>query len=219
MKKLFGVYLLMGLLSAGVAQAQQADTTKTSQATQTKPGESKPIEPKQGQPPTGKAVPATTDPNYVIGAEDVIDISVWNEPQISRSVPVRPDGKISLPLLNDVQAAGLTPVKLGAEISDGLKKFMTEPQVTVIVTGINSRRYYVTGEIQRAGTYPLLPDMTALQALASSGGFTVFANRSKIYILRTAGGKQQRIPFDYDKVLKGKIQDVTLQPGDTIVVP
>src|ERR1700674_3528522 len=103
--------------------------------------------------------PATDDPNYLIGAQDVLDISVWKEPEVSRMVPVRPDGKISLPLLNDVQAAGLTPSKLAAQITESLKRFVANPQVTVIVTTINSQRIYILGEIARAGAYPLLPGM------------------------------------------------------------
>src|SRR5271167_1156219 len=117
---------------------------------------------------------ATADPNYVIGAQDVLDISVWKEPEVSRVVPVRPDGKISLPLLNDVQAAGQTPMQLSGVIAEGLKKYMNDPQVTVSVSEINSRRIYVTGEVTRPGAYPMLPGMTVMQALSSAGGFTPF---------------------------------------------
>jgi len=218
MKRYRSICLTLTFFLAAGASAQQSEKDKTT-AGATKPADTKPAEKQAAPAPSASAVPATTDPNYVIGAEDVIDISVWNEAQISRSVPVRPDGKISLPLLGDVQAAGLTPTQLGTQITEGLKKFSKDPQVTVIVTAVNSRRYYVTGEVARAGTYPMLPEMTVLQALASSGGFTVFARRSKIYILRTTNGKQERVPFDYDKVLKGKMPDVVLRPGDTIVIP
>lgn len=168
-----------------------------------------------------KARPATDDPNYVIGAEDVLDISVWKEPDISRTVPVRPDGKISLPLLHDVQAAGLTPKQLGVLVTESLKKFLTEPQVTVIVTAINSRRVYILGEVGRPGAYPLLPNMTVLQALSSAGGFTQYANSKKIYVLRSESGKQVKYPFNYRQVVAGEYpqQNIVLQPGDTIVVP
>jgi len=164
---------------------------------------------------------ATTDPNYVIGAQDLLDISVWKEPNLSRGVPVRPDGKISLPLLNDVQAAGLTPMQLAAQITDGLKKFMTDPQVTVIVTAINSQRVYLLGEVGRAGAYPMLPQMTVLQALSSAGGFTQFANPKKIYILREENGKEQKYWFNYKQVITGAHpeQNIILKAGDTIVVP
>jgi len=164
---------------------------------------------------------ATTDANYVIGAQDVLDISVWKETELTRVVPVRPDGKISLPLLNDVQAAGLTPAQLAAEITTSLKRFVTDPQVTVIVTQINSQRVYILGEVTRAGAYPLLPGMTVLQALSSAGGFTQFANLKKIYVLRQENGKQQKFPFNYKDVIGGKQpeQNIVLKAGDTIVVP
>ena len=169
---------------------------------------------------TAKA-PATSDPNYVIGAQDVLDIDVWKEAELTRSVPVRPDGKISLPLLNDVQAAGLTPIQLSEEITTELKKFITDPQVTVIVTDINSQRVYILGEMTRPGAYPLLPGMTVLQALSSAGGFTAFANMKKIYVLRNEGGKQEKFPFNYKDVVKGKNaeQNIMLKAGDQIVVP
>lgn len=158
---------------------------------------------------------------YVIGAEDVLNISVWKEPDITRTVPVRPDGKISLPLLNDVQAAGLTPMQLSAVITKRLKKYLTDPQVTVIVTQINSRRYYIMGDVNRAGAYPLLPNMTILQALSGAGGFTPFAKLSDIYLLRTENGRQEKLPFNYKDVIKGHHtnENRTLRPGDTIIVP
>lgn len=164
---------------------------------------------------------ATADPNYVIGAQDVLDISVWKEPELTRTVPVRPDGKISLPLLNDVQAAGLTPTQLATQITESLKKFVTAPQVTVIVTQINSQRIYILGEVLRAGAYPLLPGMTVLQGLSSAGGFTQFANVKKIYVLRQENGKQQKLPFNYKNVIGGKNpeENVVVKAGDTIVVP
>jgi polysaccharide export outer membrane protein len=164
---------------------------------------------------------ATQDPNFVIGAQDVLDISVWKEPELTRVVPVRPDGKISLPLLNDVQAAGLTPLQLASQISESLKKFVTNPQVTVIVSQINSQRVYILGELTRPGAYPLLPGMTVLQGLSSAGGFTLFANTKRIYVLRQENGKQQKFPFNYKEVVGGKHpeENILLQAGDTIVVP
>jgi polysaccharide export outer membrane protein len=161
------------------------------------------------------------DASYKIGPQDVLRIDVWKEGEISRSVPVRPDGKISLPLLNDVQAAGLTAMELANNITEGLKKFITSPQVTVTVTEINSRRVYVTGEVTRPGAYPLLPNMTVLQAVTNGGGFTQFARTKNIYVLRNEGGKQTKYPFNYNDVVKGKRpeENITLQPGDTIVVP
>jgi polysaccharide export outer membrane protein len=164
---------------------------------------------------------ATDDPNYVIGPEDELIISVWKEPDISRNVPVRPDGKISLALLNDVQATGRTPMQLGSDITDKLKNFISEPQVTVIVAKINSQRIFVVGEVPRTGSYTLLPNMTAVDAISSAGGFTPFAKRTKIYILRKENGKMTSIPFNYKEVVKNRRsdQDVVLKPGDRIVVP
>lgn len=171
--------------------------------------------------PASSHVAATTDPSYVIGAQDVLDIDVWKQKELTRAVEVRPDGKISLPLLNDIQASGLTPMQLAANITDGLKKFITDPQVTVIVTQINSQRVYILGEVTKPGAYPLLPGMNVLQALSSAGGFTMFANTKKIYVLRKQGGKQQKFPFNYKAVISGKHtdQNIVLRAGDQIVVP
>lgn len=161
------------------------------------------------------------DAEYRIGPQDVLRIDVWKEPEISRAVPVRPDGKISLPLLNDVQAAGFTPTQLTGIITEGLKKYITSPQVTVSVTEINSRRIYVTGEVTRPGAFPLLPNMTVLQALSSASGFTQFARRKNIYVLRVEDGKQVKHPFNYNEVVAGRKpeQNISLQAGDVIVVP
>ena len=170
---------------------------------------------------TTSSVSTTTDAEYVIGPQDVVRIDVWKEAEISRTIPVRPDGKISLPLLNDIQASGLTALQLGKAIRDGLTKYLTSPEVTVTVTEINSRRVYITGEVARAGAFPLLPNMTVLQALSSAGGFTQFAKPKNIYVLRNEGGKQAKHPFNYKEVVKGKNQEenILLQPGDVIVVP
>jgi polysaccharide biosynthesis/export protein len=168
-----------------------------------------------------KVTPATTDPAYVIGPQDVIDVNVWKEPDMTRIVPVRPDGKISLPLINDVQAAGSTPTQLAATVTEKLRKFLTEPQVTVTVTQINSQRVFVVGEVLRAGAFPLIPGMTVLQALASAGGFTTFADVKRIHVMRLVNGKHVEMPFNYREVLKGDNpeQNITLEPGDTVVVP
>jgi len=179
--------------------------------------------PSQEPAPSAQTSAATveTDPSYKIGPQDVLRIDVWKEPEISRSVPVRPDGKITLPLLNDIQAAGLTPQQLAAKISEGLKKFITSPQVTVGVTEINSRRIFVNGEVARPGAFPLLPNMTVLQALSSAGGFSQFARLKNIYILRMENGTQVKHPFNYKEAVSGKRpeQNILLEGGDIIVVP
>jgi len=170
---------------------------------------------------TGQA--ATTDPTYVIGPSDELSINVWGEPDMSRVVPVRPDGMISIPLINDVQAAGKTPMQLAAAISEKLVSgsLVKDPQVTVTVTAINSQRVFILGNVARAGAYPLVPGMTVLQAISSAGGLGQFAKQTQIYILRTENGKSTRFPFNYKLVLRGQnpAQDIVLKPGDTIVVP
>jgi len=187
-------------------------------------------QPTQGGPAKGAsaaeqkdATPAAnpqTGPDYVIGPEDVLHIAVWNEANFTETVPVRPDGKMSMPLLDDVQAAGLTPKQLGESLAEKLKKYVADPHVTVVVTTINSKRVYLVGEISRSGPMPLTPNMTVLQAL-SSAGLTQFANTKRIYVLRTVEGKQQKFPVPYNKLLKGQQMDrnYVLQTGDTIVVP
>ena len=169
------------------------------------------------QPPK----PATEDPNYSIGPEDVLTIDVWKEPEISRTVPVRRDGKISLPMLNDVQAAGLTPTQLGSEIVAKLRATVINPHVTVIVAQMSSQRIYILGQVTRGGAYPLVPDMTAVQALSIAGGFTPFAKLKKIYVMRAENGENKVFPINYKEVVSGRNaqQNIRLKPGDTIVVP
>jgi polysaccharide export outer membrane protein len=181
---------------------------------------SKPALPAPVPVPTAN-VPADNAPaDYVIGADDTLHISVWKEPDLTATLPVRPDGKISLPLLNDVSAAGFTPMQLADSITEKLKKYIADPRVTVVVTAMNSRRIFVTGEVTHSGAIALLPGMTILQAL-SSAGFTQFANLKGIYLLRTENGKQVKMPFNYKDVVKGRHpeQNILLQRGDTVVVP
>ena len=202
----FTVLLLAGSLAAG-AWAQ--DSPKAPQGdTQTAPD--KPAsEPK-----------SVAGADYVIGADDVLHISVWKEPDLTETLPVRPDGKISLPLLNDVVAAGLTPTQLAESITSKLKKFISDPRVTVVVTAMNSQKIYILGEVLHPGSTVLQPNMTVLQALASAG-FTQFANTKGIYLLRNDNGKQQKIPVHDRELIKGESidQNLVLKPGDTIVVP
>lgn len=156
---------------------------------------------------------------YIIGVEDELQISVWREPELSTAVVVRPDGMITLPLINDVKAVGLKTEELQNVLMDKLKSFVNEPQVTVIVRGIRSRKVYLVGEVGHQGTFPLNGDMTALELLAAAGGVGPFAKADSIYILREQNGKKIRIPFHYKKAVAGKSENVTLQPGDLVVVP
>jgi polysaccharide biosynthesis/export protein len=164
--------------------------------------------------------PADAPSDYQIGADDVLRITVWHEPDLTETLPVRPDGKISMPLLNDVQAAGLSPLQLKDSLTEKLKKYISDPRVTVVVTAMNSRRIFVSGEVLHTGPMPLLPHMTMLQAL-SQAGFTQFANLKAIYLLRTENGEQKKYPFNYKDVIKGNHpeQNFPLKPGDTVVVP
>jgi polysaccharide biosynthesis/export protein len=168
-----------------------------------------------------EAKPASANSSdYVLGADDQLHITVWKESDFTVTLPVRPDGKISLPLINDIQAAGLTPMQLRDSITEKLKKYIADPRVTVVVTAMNSRRVFVSGEVVHTGAIPLLPNMTMLQVLAAAG-FTQFANLKNIYVLRMENGKQVKLPFNYREVIKGNHpeQNIQLKPGDTVVVP
>lgn len=160
--------------------------------------------------------------DYTIGPQDVLAINVWKEPEISRTVPVRPDGKISLPLVGEILASGHTPVQLKREIAERLKNYLSDPEVTVIVQSVNSRRFNVVGGVASPGTYDLTKRMTVLDAIAQAGGPVDFAKVKKIYVLRLLeNGERLRIPFNYKQVIKGKNfhQNIQLEPGDTVVVP
>jgi polysaccharide export outer membrane protein len=162
------------------------------------------------------------DDTFVIGNDDMLAINVWKEPDISRSIPVRSDGKISLPLVGEVQATGETPLKLEQDIAAKLKSYIAEPEVTVIVQQINSQKFNILGQVSRPGSYPINNSATVLDAIAVAGGFRDFAKQKSIYVLRqNADGSQTRMPFNYKEVVKGKnpAQNIRLEPRDTIVVP
>jgi len=198
------------LLASSLALAQGAPAQPAAAAAPEKPVSTAPE----------RDAGAMAGPDYVIGPEDGLSINVWKEAELTATLPVRPDGKISLPLLGDVQAAGMTPKELGESIREKLKKFVADPRVTVVVTAINSKRVYLVGEVLHSGGLPMLPHMTVLQAL-STAGMNQFANTKKIYVLRTQNGKQEKLPVNYRKLVKGEAMDQNymLQPGDTIVVP
>lgn len=165
--------------------------------------------------------PSPPPRSYVIGVEDELQISVWRERELSIQVVVRPDGMISVPLLNDIEVNGLTPMELQALLSEKLKDFVTEPQVTVIVRRIRSRKVYLVGAVVQQGAVLLNGEKTVLQLLAEAGGFGPFAKTDSIYVLRNHGGRRLRIPFNYKKVVKGqdRAKDITLLPGDVVIVP
>ncbi len=207
-RTLFSVFLVSAL---GTGFAQQVAGKPVLSAAPTPPAPAPAVIPVE--------TPLTIAPNYVIGADDTLKIDVWKEPQLSGQQPVRPDGKISLPLVNDVVAAGLTPMQLEADITARLTKFVTDPVVSVTVLGVLSKRVFMIGEVGHPGPMAITPGMTILQAIATAG-LTPYANKKHIYILRGDPAKQQKILFDYNKAIKkGDMQGVTLIPGDTIVIP
>ncbi|HEX3436011.1 MAG TPA: polysaccharide biosynthesis/export family protein [Pseudacidobacterium sp.] len=162
------------------------------------------------------------DNSFVIGNDDLLSINVWKEPDISRSIPVRSDGRISLPLVGEVQAAGQTPLQLEQEIASRLKSYIAEPEVTVIVQQINSEKFNILGQVAKPGSYSLTSGMTVLDAIAAAGGFRDFAKQKGIYVLRSnTSGAETRIAFNYKDVVKGKSseQNIKLEPRDTIIVP
>ena len=192
------------------AIAQSSTASKGAGVTASKPAATK--------PDTGGGV--TPPPGYIIGADDFLLIRFWGEDKMSTDTTVRPDGKVSLPLLNDVQAAGLTPEELAAALRQAAMKFVEEPTVTVIVREIRSRKVFVIGQVRTPGPVALNTDMNVLQVLSAAGGLQEYADKDDIIILRKENGKERRIKFKFSDVIKGKNvqQNILLQPGDTIVV-
>jgi polysaccharide export outer membrane protein len=184
--------------------------------------ESKLVTTASAQPATTAEAPAKLhDDTFIIGNDDVLVINVWKEPDISRTIPVRSDGKISLPLAGEIQAAGLTPLNLEKDIASKLKKDISEPEVTVMVQQVNSQKFNILGQVARPGSYVIGNSPTVLDAIALAGGFRDFAKKKSIYVLRQGASGDSRIPFNYKDVSQGKNmnQNIKLQPGDTIIVP
>ena len=200
-KRLIAVMSLGCLLVVGLAYAQQGQTPST------------------GVKGSGE-VAADSD-KYVIGPEDVLSIHVWKEDALTRQVPVRSDGKISLPLIDEVQAAGLTPVQLKEKLTVRLKEFIDNPSVSVIVTEANSQKVYVSGEVRTPGVYRLRGETTLLQVIPMAGGFTEWADQKKVLIIRKEGEKDKRIVVNYKKIVSGEDMraNIALKAGDTIIVP
>jgi polysaccharide export outer membrane protein len=177
----------------------------------------------QPQPPSMQTAPAgvSLPSGYVIGPDDVLTVVLWREKDMSADVVVRPDGKITLPLLNELQAAGLTPEQLRSAIEKAASKYVAEPNATVIVKAINSRKVHILGNVGKAGTYPLTGDMTVLQLIATAGGLQEYADAKHITVMRKEDGRDQTLKFNYKDVVRQKNvqQNVLLKPGDTVVVP
>lgn len=171
--------------------------------------------------PIARGMPNSRPPDYVIGPEDVLTVVFWGEQQLSGEVLVRPDGKISVPLLDDVEAAGLTPEQLRDRLVEKARLFVTDPIATVVVKAINSRKVYITGQVTRPGQYPFTPAMTVIQLIATAGGLGDFAKARDIRVVRVKEGRLLSIPFDYERVIRENAipLHVELQPGDTVMVP
>lgn len=204
---------------APAAQKPAAPTTKPATATQ-KPGNATAVQPAapRGAPPTTGIV---APPDYVIGPDDQLTVVFWREKDLSAEVQVRPDGKISLPLINEVHAAGLTPEQLRLAVTAAAAKLVEEPTVTIMVKQINSRRVFITGQVAKPGPYPLMGPTTVLQLITIAGGLAEYADGENIGIIRTEGGKQSRLRFNYKDVMRGRNlqQNIELRPGDQILVP
>jgi polysaccharide biosynthesis/export protein len=209
--------IMVAAAVAGQAQAPQAASSDA--ATQQKPAGAAAESSATGTAQAPNYAGPVDASRYIIGPQDSLQVTVWKEPTLSGTIPVRPDGMISLVLVGDLPAAGMTPMALSADISQRLKKYIQDPVVTVVVLGVESQRIFLVGEVNKVGPLMLTPGMTTLQAIVTAGGLTQFANSKRIYILRKVAGKDQKLPFSYKLALKGENQGVSLLPGDTIVIP
>jgi len=202
----FGVALAVPPAAAGQAPAPAAQAPRAAPA----------------KPPTAAELKGIETPaDYVIGIDDSLTIVFWREKEMSADVTVRPDGMISLPLLNDIKAAGLTPEQLRLKVSEAASRFVEEPTVTVVVKAINSRKVFITGQVGKTGAYPLGGATTVLQLIAMAGGLQEYADARKITINRVENGTQVSLRFNYRDVAAGKNlkQNIELKPGDTVIVP
>jgi polysaccharide biosynthesis/export protein len=227
-KKSTTIVFSLAFLTCGVvavAQAQQRPTTQPAPSP-------RPAAPTSAQPaptprPAPTSVPVVTGPvaqlpsDYVIGAEDVLGVLFWREPDMNGDVTVRPDGMITLPLLGDIRVVGLKPEALKVELQKVAGKFLSDPNATVVVRQINSRKVFITGEVRTPGAYPLTGPRNILQLISLAGGLNEYAKGDKIRVMRTEGASTRTFQFNYKDVSQGKKleQNIQLQPGDTVVVP
>ena len=198
------LFVCIGLLAASPAWAQVPATQPPQTAT------------------AAHAAPAVVlPPGYIIGVDDVLGILFWRDKDMTGDVTVRPDGKITMPLLNEVQAAGLTPEQLRGVITEGAARYVADPNVTIVVRQINSRKVFLVGQVQKPGPYPLTGPTTVLQLISLAGGLLDYADEKNILVMRTENSREMALRFNYKEVLKGRNlkQNVELKPGDTVVVP
>jgi polysaccharide export outer membrane protein len=220
-----------GVVDEAIAQATGGKRAESAASADAKPASSTQLLPSTAPPVAGAGQGATiaempgnrgAPDDYQIGSGDTLQISVWKELDVSvPSVVVRPDGKITVPLIKDVEVGGLTTRQAESLITEGLSKFYSDPNVTVVIAAINSKKVYIIGSVRKEGPLPYTYGMTVMQALSEAGGLTDYARRKKIYVLRTAGGREYRLDFNYDEVVRGERmeQNVLLLPGDTVVIP
>jgi polysaccharide biosynthesis/export protein len=210
-RKVFSTLRLLGALSVGWAISSPLLAQKPDSAAPTRSDAS------STAPVKAEASVAVDPKSYVIGAQDILMIRVWREQDFTGAYPVRPDGKITIPLVGDVQAGGLTPERLGEQLKQALSAYINAPDVSVSLQTVNSKKFFITGEVNRPGEYSLATPTKVFDALSNAGGFHDFANKKKILIIRGA----ERIKFNYQDILKGKSleQNILLENGDTIVVP
>lgn len=235
MRKLLATVLALTFAGHAAALAQATAPPKTQPAAQAQPAPAqtpkapaptqKPAAPPAAKP--GAAAPqnvgpsVAVEPGFTIGPEDVLGVIVWREADVTGEVTVRPDGMITLPLIRDVRAAGLTPQELADRVQTLLREYITDASVTVVVRQMNSRKVFITGEVGKPGAYPLTSSMTVMQLIAVAGGLTEYAEGKSISVMRVEGGQTKTFPFDYRNVASGKKpgQNILLRPGDTVVVP
>jgi polysaccharide export outer membrane protein len=224
----FSASILSGVLLAGCAAtvlraAQAPDPATAPQQDKNvnlKGAKATPEKGSTSSKPTTPAIPGVqAPPDYRVGVDDELMISVWHEPELSQAVVVRPDGMITLPLINDIRVVGMTTQELQTTLTDQLKGVVNEPQVTIVVKSIKSQKVFLMGAVGKQGVYPMSGSVTVLQLIAQGGGLSPFAKLNSIYILRHENGKDVRIPVKYKKALAGKTDDALLQPGDMLVVP
>ena len=210
MRTLLATALALTLLGHGAVMAQSAPA-------QTPP----PKVTAPASPPAAPGISVPVDAGFTIGPQDVLGILVWHDQEVTGDVTVRPDGMISVPLIRDVKAAGLTPNELAETLQQSIREFITDAAVTVVVRQMNSRKVFITGEVARPGAYPLTSPTTVMQLIAIAGGLTEFAQAKSISIMRVEAGKTKSFSFDYRNVANGKKpeQNIVLKPGDTVVVP
>ncbi len=217
MRTILATVLALTLVGQGTAAAQAA-------AAPPQRPQQAPTQPQQAPPAAKPTIPGPTvavEEGFTIGPEDVLGVVVWREADVSGDVTVRPDGMITLPLIRDVKAAGLTPQQLADRVQTALREFITDASVTVVVRQMNSRKVFITGEVAKPGAYPLVSARTVMQLIAVAGGLNEFAEGKSISVMRTEGGQTKTFPFDYKNVANGKKpgQNIVLKPGDTVVVP